>query len=45
MDGIATVCSSIKFTLITIAIVYVLCGLAEILRQRLRPPTASGRRR
>ena len=25
---IATICSSIKFTLITIAILYVLCGLA-----------------
>jgi hypothetical protein len=34
---IATTCSSIKFTLITIAILYVLCGLAQRLRWRLQP--------
>jgi hypothetical protein len=34
---IATVCSTIKFTLITIAILYVLCGLAQRLQKRLRP--------
>jgi hypothetical protein len=34
---IATVCSTIKFTLITTAILYVLCGLA--LRVRRRPRT------
>ncbi len=34
---IATVCSSVKFTLITIAIVYVLLGLAWWLQQRLQP--------
>lgn len=33
----ATVCSTVKFTLITIAILYVLCGLALPLRQRLQP--------
>jgi hypothetical protein len=33
---IATICSSIKFTLITIAIGYVLCGLAQRLWQRLQ---------
>jgi hypothetical protein len=34
---IATVCSTIKFTLITIAILYVLCGLAQRLQKQLRP--------
>jgi hypothetical protein len=33
----AAVCSAIKFTLITLAIFYVLFGLAQRLRQRLRP--------
>jgi hypothetical protein len=33
---IATICSSIKFTLITIAILYVLCGLAWRMQQRLQ---------
>jgi hypothetical protein len=36
---IATICSSIKFTLITIAIVYVLCGL--VMRLRREPTPAS----
>lgn len=35
----AAVCSAIKFTLIAIAIVYVLCGLAVRLRVRLRQPS------
>ena len=35
----ATVCSSIKWTLIGIAILYVLCGLALLLRVRLLKPT------
>jgi hypothetical protein len=34
---IATVCSSVNFTLITIAILYVLCGLACRLQRRLQP--------
>jgi hypothetical protein len=34
----AAVCSAIKFTLIAIAIVYVLCGLAARLRARLLQP-------
>ena len=34
---LATICSTIKFTLITIAILYVLWGLAQRLRERLRP--------
>jgi hypothetical protein len=34
----ATVCSSIKWTLIGIAILYVLCGLALLLRARLLKP-------
>jgi hypothetical protein len=33
---IATICSSIKFTLITIAILYVLCGLAWRMQQHLQ---------
>jgi hypothetical protein len=33
----AAVCSSIKWTLIGIAILYVLCGLASMLRSRLAP--------
>jgi hypothetical protein len=33
----AAVCSAIKFTLITLAILYVLCGLARWSGQRLRP--------
>jgi hypothetical protein len=32
---IATICSSIKFTLITIAILYVLCGLAWLVKVKL----------
>jgi hypothetical protein len=35
----ATVCSTIKFTLISIAILYVLCGLAFRFRARLRQPS------
>lgn len=35
----AAVCSAIKFTLIAIAIVYVLCGLAVRLRARPRQPS------
>jgi hypothetical protein len=34
----ATVCSSIKWTLIAIAILYVLCGLALLLKARLSAP-------
>jgi hypothetical protein len=34
---IATICSSIKFTLITIAVGYVLWGVARLLGQRLKP--------
>lgn len=37
----ATVCSAIKFTLIAIAILYVLCGLALRLRARLLRPSRS----
>ncbi|MFI4992174.1 MAG: hypothetical protein ACHQCH_00975 [Solirubrobacterales bacterium] len=33
----ATICSTIKFTLITIAILYVLWGLAQRLHKRLQP--------
>jgi hypothetical protein len=40
----ATVCSTIKFTLIGIAILYVLCGLAPRFKARpLRPPQTAGR--
>jgi hypothetical protein len=35
----AAVCSAIKFTLIALAILYVLCGLALWLRARVRPRT------
>jgi hypothetical protein len=35
----AAVCSTIKFTLIGIAILYVLCGLALLLRTRLLQPS------
>jgi hypothetical protein len=34
----AAICSAIKFTLITIAILYVVCGLAQWLRARLLQP-------
>jgi hypothetical protein len=37
----AALCSAIKFTLITTAILYVLCGLALWLRARLPQPTRS----
>jgi len=38
---IATICSSIKFTLITIAILYVACGLLQRLSQRPQPGAPS----
>jgi hypothetical protein len=37
----AAVCSAIKFTLITIAIFYAVCGLALWLRARLLQPSRS----
>ncbi len=37
----AAVCSAIKFTLISIAIVYAVCGLALWLRARLQPSQAA----
>jgi hypothetical protein len=42
---IATICSSIKFTLITIAILYVACGLLRRLSHQSQPdtPSPSGR--
>lgn len=39
----ATVCSSIKWTLIGIAILYVLCGVALLLRARLTKPGPAAR--
>jgi hypothetical protein len=42
---IATICSSIKFTLITIAILYVACGLMLRLSHRFQPGTPSSPRR
>jgi hypothetical protein len=39
----AAVCSAIKFTLITIAILYVICGLAVRARTRVLQPGRSGK--